>query len=122
VELFKWANGKKLSSWMGITIGRGEDKCLQNQAGGQPNELGEGIWVDPCWGALNELILEERKRRVKARQKQLRRFGKNLGDGKVEGVLGANYHDDSEGAVADNEDPGAICVLLGSGDEGEEED
>ena len=39
--------------------------------------------VDACLGALNDLILEEGGRRVKARQKMVRRFGKQkLDNGK----------------------------------------
>jgi len=45
--------------------------------------LEKGARVDPCWGALNDLILEEGERRGKARQKLVRRLGeKMLGDGK----------------------------------------
>ena len=44
--------------------------------------LKKGAQGDPCWGALNDLILEEEEKGVKARQKRLRRFGKKLGDGK----------------------------------------
>ena len=43
-------------------------------------KLEKGVRVDPCWGALNDLILEEEEKGVKARQKRLRRFGKKLGE------------------------------------------
>ena len=88
--------------------------------------LEKGVRVDPCWGALNDLILEEGERRVKARQKWVRRFGKKkVGDGKGGRVSWSQRPRLSRrsdrlmkkrriSSHPDEEDPGAICALLGA--------
>ena len=86
--------------------------------------LEKGAWVDPCWGALNDLILEEGERRVKARQKWVRRFGKKkVGDGKGGRVSWSQrprlrrsdrLMKKNRVSHPDEEDPGAICTLLGA--------
>ena len=59
--------------------------------------LEKGGRVDPFWGVLNGLILEEGERRVKARQKWVRRFGKKkLGDGKGGRVSWSQGRDSGE--------------------------
>ena len=82
----------KLSSWMPITIGReGKSRspftsmpthwkrrkikeslyinAYKAKQGSSLMNLEKGAWIDPCWGALNDPILEEGDRRAKARQK-----------------------------------------------------
>ena len=91
--------------------------------------LEKGARVDPCWGALNNdlMILEEEgERRVKARQKWVRRlFGKKkkVGDGKGGRVswsqrprLRRNDRLMKKRRIShpDEEDPGAICALFGA--------
>ena len=85
--------------------------------------LEKGARVDPCWGALNDLILEEGERRVKVCQKWVRRFGKKMGAGKGGRVSWSQRprlrRSDrlirSVGScIRTEEDPGAICALLGA--------
>ena len=86
--------------------------------------LEKGAQVDPCRGALNDLILGEGERRVKARQKWVRRFGKKkVGDGKGGRVSWSQrprlrrsdrLMKKRRISHPDEEDPGAICALLGA--------
>ena len=75
MELFNWDGAqfldadrhywkrRKIKEFLYIYAYKGEQ-------GSSLMNLEKGDRVDPCWGALNDLILEEGKRRVKARQKK----------------------------------------------------
>ena len=98
----RWScsSGMKLSSWMPIAIAReGKSRSPFTSMPGSLMNLERGARVDPCWGALNDLILEEGERRVKARQKWVRRFGKKMGAGKGGRISWSKGHD--SGGVTD---------------------
>ena len=84
VELFKWDEVQFLDAdrhWKRRKI---KESLYTNAYKAKQKSslmnLEQGAWVDPCWGALNDLILKEGERGVKARQKWLGRFGnKKLG-------------------------------------------
>ena len=104
MELFKWNEAQFLDAnhhWKTREIKESlYINSYKAKQGSSLMNLEKGARVDPCWGALNDLILEEGERRVKACQKWVRRFGKaKSGDGKGEGVLGAKGHD--SGGVTD---------------------
>ena len=85
----------------------------------------ENVGYNPCWDALNDLILEEGEKRVKACHKWRERFGKeHEGSG---GGAGGSWGQRlarlrrSERLVkkqrcshTDEEDPGGICVRMGA--------
>ena len=87
MELFKWDEAQFLDADRHCkrrkTKGPFYINAYKAKQGSSLMNLEKGTRVDPCWGALNDLILEEGERRVKAHQKWVRRFGKKkLGDGK----------------------------------------
>ena len=87
--------------------------------------LEAGTQVDPCWAALNDLILGEGRERVKACQKWRERFGKER-EGSGGGVGGSRGQRvvrlrRSERLVkkqrcshTDEEDLDGICVRMGA--------
>ena len=70
MELFKWDEAQFLDAdrhWKRRKI----INAYKAKQGSSLMNLEKGARVDPCWGALNDLMIldEEGERRVKARQK-----------------------------------------------------
>ena len=129
VELFRWKDGQFLDSdchWKRRKIKESlHINAYKAKAGGNLMNLETSTQVDPCWAALNDLILEEGEKRVKACHKWRERFGKerNGNGGGAGGSQGQRTTrlrrierlvKKQRWSHTDEEDPDRICVLMGA--------